>query len=194
MPLSGPEFDAWFRASSARLLRLARSRLRDQAEAEDVVQDTALALWRKQAEGGIQDLDAYAARAVWLNAGKRAARRKDWTPLEGEGGLDPAAPAPGLDFEDADALSRARAALPEAQRAILELRYDLGLSFREAAEALSISLNTAASRARYALAALRESLAHPKEEASHAITPAAPSSAREPQLQRQQRRSHRRRR
>lgn len=194
MPLSGPDFDAWFRRSSARLLRLARSRVRDQAEAEDVVQDSVLAIWRKQAEGGIQDLDAYANRAVWLNAGKRAARRKDWTPLDGEDGFEPVAPLGGLDYEDASALADARAALPEAQRAILELRYDLGLSFREAAEALSISLNTAASRARYALAALRESLAHPKEEARHAIAPAAAPSAREPQLQRQQRRPHRRRR
>jgi RNA polymerase sigma-70 factor (ECF subfamily) len=190
MPLSGPDFDAWFRRSSARLLRLARSRVRDQAEAEDVVQDTVLALWRKQAEGGIQDLDAYAKRAVWLNAGKRAARRRDWTPLEGEDGFEPAAPNAGLDYEDANALAEARAALPEAQRAVLELRYDLGLSFREAAEALSISLNTAASRARYALAALRESLAHPQEEASHVRRKA---SAPRPELQHQQRRRHRRR-
>jgi RNA polymerase sigma-70 factor (ECF subfamily) len=194
MPQSAQDFDAWYRRSRARLLRLASSRVRDPDEAEDVVQDSVMAVWRKHLEGKIEDLDAYAARAVWLNAGKRAARRRTWTPLDGEAGPEPAAPAEPLDYEDRSTLAEARSALPEAQRAVLELRYDMGLSFREAAEALSISLNTAASRARYALEALRESLAHPKEEARHARpSDPAPDPASKPQLQRQQRRRHRRR-
>ena len=55
-------------------------------------------------------------------------------------------------------LERAVADLPVSQQAVIRLRFYLGLSFREIGTALSISANTAASRSRYAIRALRQRL------------------------------------
>jgi RNA polymerase sigma factor (sigma-70 family) len=62
---------------------------------------------------------------------------------------------------DALELERAVASLPPAQQVVIRLRFYLGLSFREIGANLSISTNTAASRARYALAGLRRRLGAP---------------------------------
>ena len=55
-------------------------------------------------------------------------------------------------------LERAIAGLPAVQQAAIRLKFHLGLSYQEVGAALSISANTAASRCRYALAALRRNL------------------------------------
>ena len=55
-------------------------------------------------------------------------------------------------------LERAMKALPPSQQTVIRMKYYMGLSFKEIGEALKISLNTAASRCRYALAALNKNL------------------------------------
>jgi len=154
-----PSFDDWLKRSRPKLLRLAASRLRDQDEAEDVVQETALAVWRRFQSGDVENLDAYASRAVWQNAIKRSTRRRRFESLED-------AELEGLSVPDAvDAwidsleMEEAIAGLPLAQQTVLRLRFYTGLSFKETAQALSISLNTAASRCRYALESLRQGFA-----------------------------------
>ena len=149
------DFDAWFTRAQPKLLRLAQSRLRQRAEAEDVVQETALALWRLTLQGGIEDLDAYAARAVWQNSLRRLTRRKQHQSLDDPDTREPAAPLPDVDALDAMQIERAIEELPLAQQTVLRLRFYTGLSFQETADALSIGLNTAASRCRYAITALR---------------------------------------
>ena len=157
-------FDDWLRRARPKLLRLASSRLRDPHEAEDVVQETALAVWRRHQAGAVADLDAYAARAVWQNAIRRAIRRRRFETLE-DAELEGWGQAPDAEaWLDSLELEEAIAGLPLAQQAVLRLRFYTGLSFRETAEALQISLNTAASRCRYALQSLRQGLAHTKEE------------------------------
>jgi RNA polymerase sigma-70 factor, ECF subfamily len=154
-----PSFDDWLRRARPRLLRLAQSRLRDLGEAEDVVQETVLAVWRRHAAGGVDDLDAYANRAVWQNSIRRKSRLRDWEELENaefEGAARVEAEAE--DWLEAQEMEEAIARLPPAQAAVLRLRFYMGLSFREMAETLSIGLNTAASRTRYALQALRRGL------------------------------------
>jgi RNA polymerase sigma-70 factor (ECF subfamily) len=167
-----PSFDDWFKEQRPKLLRLARSRLGDRAEAEDVVQDTALALWRRLAKGDIDDPDAYAARALWQNALRRRGRRKDWVALDEarHPEADPEAEA----WMQSLAMEAAIARLPPAQQAVLRLRFYAGLSFKEMAATLAVSLNTAASRCRYALDALRHSLDPLKEEERHARAPRTP--------------------
>lgn len=157
-----PSFDDWFEPLRPQLLRLAYSRLQDWAEAEDVVQESALALWRRLAQGGIDAPEAYAARAVWQNALRRRGRRKEWVALEE---AEEASVEAEIDeWVERLALEDAVARLPPAQQAVLRLRFYTGLTLKETAAALAIGLNTAASRCRYALDALR---GHHWEEEEH---------------------------
>ena len=69
--------------------------------------------------------------------------------------------ARNLDQEDLRGqLTRALALLPEAQRKTFVLFADAGLSYREVAEALGISIGTVMSRLFYARQRLREALIH----------------------------------
>ncbi len=61
--------------------------------------------------------------------------------------------------ETAELLKRCIAQLPEAQREVLYLRHHAGLTFREIAELMGTSINTALGRMRYALRHLRRQLA-----------------------------------
>lgn len=154
-----------FERDRERLLRIARSILRDPHEAEDVVQHTLLAVIRARGLGEIRSPSSYLARAVRWNAIKRQAQRARELPLEA--GVGEAAPtvAPP-DRLDAIELERAIAQLPIAQQTVIRLRFYLGLSFREIGRNLSISTNTAASRTRYALAGLRRRLGAPRLESN----------------------------
>lgn len=61
--------------------------------------------------------------------------------------------------EEAEQVNARVLALPEEQRTVVTLHLHGGLAFREIAELLSIPINTATSRYRYALLALRRQLA-----------------------------------
>ncbi len=148
-------------------VRLARRVLGNREEAEDVVQETLAVLWEHRERLKVENPGAYTARAVWLNALKRRARRKYHLPLE-------MAESAGIEEPeeiflppvDSKILEGAMDDLPEAQKTVLRMKYYLGLSFKEIGEALEISLNTAGSRCRYALGALRAALGahrHPPE-------------------------------
>ena len=165
------DFDDWYMAARPKLLRLAQSRLRDRAEAEDVVQETAVALWNQLQRQPIDNLDAYAARSVWQNSLRRLARRKDWATLDPEDGFEPSVPPDIEQAIDAWEMEEALAQLPLAQQAVLRLRFYAGHSFQETADALSIGLNTAASRVRYALQSLRTVLNPSQEESSEQRDP-----------------------
>lgn len=148
-----PSFDDWFERLRPQLLRLAYSRLEDWSEAEDVVQESALALWKRLDKGDIEEPEAYAARAVWQNALRRRSRRKDWVALEE---AEEASVEAEIDtWVESLAMEDALAQLPPAQQAVVRLRYYTGLTLKETAATLAIGLNTAASRCRYALDALR---------------------------------------
>jgi RNA polymerase sigma-70 factor (ECF subfamily) len=151
------QFHRWVSDHRGGWVRLAHKALRDRHEAEDVVQDTLTAIWQKKSRADIEDLDAYMARAVWWNALKKAKRNRRQMPLEG---LDPAAPEPDVAGDDWDPLELEKAMedLPEAQKAVVRLKYYGGQTFKEIGETLAISMNTAGSRCRYALEALREAL------------------------------------
>ena len=149
--------ERWFADQRPRLVRTAHSILRDREEAEDVVQQTLLAVWERSRREDVRNPGGYLARAVYWNALKRRARRRIETSLD-------ALPEPAGDFTspfpadriDPFELELAIEQLPPAQQAVIRLRFYLGLTFREIGSNLSISANTAASRTRYALANLRK--------------------------------------
>ena len=159
---SDREFQQFVTANRGRLLGIARKLLADDAEAEDVLQDTLLAVLAKVRAGEVDDVARYTRRAVRINALKRRAWRSIDAPL---GESTAATVADGNDdFEiDPTELERAIAELPPLQQATIRMRYYTGMTFKEIGEALSVSMNTAASRCRYALAKLRTILSKRRE-------------------------------
>jgi RNA polymerase sigma factor (sigma-70 family) len=149
-----------------KLVRLSESLLKDRHDAEDVVQDTLIVVWKQSASRTPGDLKAYLNRAVYVNSLKRRARRRQVLPLDRE----PVAPLAktdepaGLPRISPVELERAIRGLPETQQAVIRLKYYVGMSFREIGQSLSISMNTASSRCRYALDYLRGRLANKETE------------------------------
>jgi len=140
------------------LLRVAFALLGSRADAEDAVQEVFVGLaqardsWRS-----LENLRAYLFTALRHAAAKAAARRRANRHEPLPDAL--AAPQPGgLAAGPAARLERALAALPAERREIVALKIDAGLTFREIAAVLGISPNTAASRYRYALTELRDTL------------------------------------
>lgn len=149
-PSHDDPFDAFAEQAYPRLLRLITPMLRSRHEAEDVVQESLMAVWKRREL--VDDWAAYAARACWLNAIKRKQRKKEWVEL-GEEHMPARMPS-----ADALELEQAIERLPAAQQAVIRLRFYAGASFHEIGESLEISMNTASSRVRYALKALRGAL------------------------------------
>ena len=131
---------------SGRLMALAYRIIGERAQAEDVVQETFARAWVKapnwrRGAGG-------AAFSTWM--GRVAVNLaidhvRKVVPLPLEAAPDPVDPAVPEDVklareDEAAALRRAVADLPERQRAAVALTYDLGLSNSEAAAALSTSV------------------------------------------------------
>ncbi|MCC6680660.1 MAG: RNA polymerase sigma factor [Phycisphaeraceae bacterium] len=140
-----------------RLIAIAMRVLHDAHDAEDTVQDTLAAVWRIEQEQPPRRLRPYVHRAVRLNALKRRARRRTLQALTDQ--AEPVMEQQQSWDIDPLTLERALDGLPATQQAVLRMKYYTGMSFRQIAQTLSISINTAASSARYALKNLRRALA-----------------------------------
>ena len=156
-------FAALYDRLAVRLLGAARTMTGSSTDAEDVVHDLFVELARGRARlAAVADLEAYVftmLRNAVRRRGRRAAldRRAVLAIAEGRRAAGAFATA-AADLPD-DALAAAVAALPEAQREVVALKIDAGLTFAEIAAVTGTSLNTAASRYRYALEKLRTALA-----------------------------------
>jgi RNA polymerase sigma-70 factor, ECF subfamily len=144
-------------AHGAALFRYAAIVLGDPVAAEDAVQQVFSALLTPGAISRIQDPPAYLRRAVRNECYSMLRRRKTE-------GIDSAAPllepieAASSAPEDRLALERGIRALPPEQREVLHLHVFEGRTFQEIAAASGESINTVASRYRYAVITLREYL------------------------------------
>lgn len=163
-------FEILIRRHNQRLYRVARAILRDEDEAEDVMQQAYV--------NAFSHLDQFAERArfsTWLTkiavyeALARARRRGRVVEIdamsETEGSQAPALHAPGPDPEREALMGELRRllesaidALPEAYRATFVLRDVEGLSTAEAAECLDLSEDTVKTRLHRARALLRKQL------------------------------------
>jgi RNA polymerase sigma factor (sigma-70 family) len=151
-----------------RLVKVAAGILRDEAEAEDVVQDTLLAVCRVLRRREIASVRNYLYRAVRINALKRRARANP-VALGDLAALEPAEPTDAQDEADEPQidpldLERAILSLPPAQQSVIRMKYYLDMSFRQIGQALAVSLFTGASRCRYALARMRDFLTRKRKE------------------------------
>jgi RNA polymerase sigma-70 factor (ECF subfamily) len=153
----------WFEAHGPKLLLCARQWTRSLADAEDVVQEGFVRYWRHQRHlpGDPQALLVTSIRRAALDHARRATRRAA-REEKADGGLEDTAAVfealPGENVERRQELEGALQRLPVDQREVLVLKIWNELTFEQVAATLEIPLNTAASRYRYALAALRKEL------------------------------------
>lgn len=153
----------WLEAHGPKLLLCARQWTRSLADAEDVVQEAFVRYWRHQRHlpGNPQALLITSIRRAALDHARRQARR---TAREdkADGGLEEREytfePQPGEDADRRKEIERALERLPAGQREVLVLKIWNELTFEQIGTTLEIPANTAASRYRYALAALRKEL------------------------------------
>lgn len=152
----------WFQRHGPKLLLCARQWTRSLADAEDVVQEAFVRFWRHQRGlgGEPQALLFTSIRRAAFDLARRNQRRADREERadggreETESLFEPLAEADDRRLAIEAALRR----LPAEQREVLTLKIWGELTFEEIARQLDIPLNTAASRYRYALAALRKEL------------------------------------
>nr|WP_216852981.1 SigE family RNA polymerase sigma factor [Phytoactinopolyspora halotolerans] len=150
-----------YTAHYAGLVRLATLLLRDEAVAEEVVQDAFVALhrrWRKlhdphKAVAYLRTSVVHGTRSVQRRR-KVADRHPEDRPPDA-----PSAEQTALAGAAGDAVIRALRELPPRQRETLVLRYYGGLSESEIATAMKISNGAVKSHASRGLAALRPLLA-----------------------------------
>jgi RNA polymerase sigma-70 factor (ECF subfamily) len=138
------------------LVLFARQFVRTSADAEDIVQDAFVRFWRKEHSIENRGLLYATVRSVALDLLRRDARRAR---REANAALEvEQTTLPQFDFDDGSQRELAAAIdlLPVEQREVLVMKVWNELTFAEIAGALEISQNTAASRYRYALAALKK--------------------------------------
>jgi RNA polymerase sigma-70 factor (ECF subfamily) len=152
--------EALYDAHAAGLFRYARSILANESAAKDVLQD----IFVKLARSGMPEVENEKAwlyrlahnaaidqlrRIATRHDRDRASREESGTVHPGNNGSDPDR------AELARQLDAAVALLPPEQQSVARLRLWQEMTFQEIATIQGIPLNTAASRFRYALEALR---------------------------------------
>jgi RNA polymerase sigma-70 factor (ECF subfamily) len=153
----------WIEAHGPRLLLCARQWTRSLADAEDVLQEAFVRYWRNQRHlsGDPQALLVTSIRRAALDLARREDRRAV-REERADGGLEEREAIfqklPGEGDERRQEIEAALRRLPDEQREVLVLKIWQELTFDQIGDALGIPPNTAASRYRYALIALRKQL------------------------------------
>jgi RNA polymerase sigma factor (sigma-70 family) len=155
-----------YRELKDELLTVAVHLTGSRASGEDLLHDVFVAFARRDVElDGRDEARRYLVKSLVHRA--RDVARRHAPPAADEGALERAASSDS----DGDPLAHVTAseetkrvtamvlALPQEQRDVVTLHLHGGLAFREIAALLSISINTATSRYRYALLALKRQLA-----------------------------------
>jgi RNA polymerase sigma-70 factor (ECF subfamily) len=147
------DWHGWLEANVSRYLLFARARSRGEADAQDLLQEVLVEVWRRA--GGQPPDDALVFKTIRRRAidlGRQTDRRRReeaapdwWQPPEDEPTRDAA-------------LEEAVKTLPTHLREVVMLKIWSGLTFRQIADTLGLPPGTAASRYRYAIEHLRQAL------------------------------------
>ena len=154
-------FAALYDRFGQRLYRAAWGMLGRREDAEDAVQDVFAAVVRSRDRlEDVEDMTAYLFTALRRAAGRLANRRAKAPAVSDEAVRQAAARSDQGETSGAHStrLERALEALPREQREVIAMKIDGELTFAQIAQAMDVSINTAASRYRYALEKLRASL------------------------------------
>jgi RNA polymerase sigma-70 factor, ECF subfamily len=139
------EFDALVRREYPRLAELAYALLGSRADAEEVVQDVLLGVWRQRARFDFTEPRAYLARAVRnrvISRRRQQATEQRWVLAQPADAVRPPNDSRAERDELLRALDRAVDSLPARSREIFVLQRVNGLSYAEIAETLAISPKT----------------------------------------------------
>lgn len=143
-----------------KLVLFARQWVTSMADAEDVVQDAFVRFWRHQPQAGEEHYPLlYAAVRTsaldFLRSHERRVKREADDRVEVTRDDTPVFDTTIDQREHAEAVQAALDQLPQAQREVVVLKVWGELTFAQIAQALGESINTIASRYRYALEAMR---------------------------------------
>lgn len=169
---SSAEWRAWLEEFGPRLLLFARQQTRTHEDAEDILQDALVKLVDKlranEFVGGRESWMPYlytTLRRLAIDLSRREDRRKRRedtssadSEVEREGAFHPWFDGEGSDDETRGQLESALKEIPEKFAEVIVMKVWGERTFAEIGEALGISQNTAASRYRYGLEALKRQL------------------------------------
>jgi RNA polymerase sigma-70 factor (ECF subfamily) len=152
-----------------RLLMFATQQLRSSEAAEDIVQDVFLGLWRNREKWTVRtSIASYLFQAVRHRVNDHLQQRRGENPQGSGESFDESqlhsadmSTAPDVEIERLElqaAIERAVASLSPKTREVFQLSRDHGLSYREIAELLGVSIKTVEMHVGRALAALRLAL------------------------------------
>ena len=164
------DWKRWFHDNGTRLLLFARSKTKNEQDAQDVFQEAILRLWKSysnKTEGFSPPelpLAFTAIRNTAIDLARKTNRRQtreqnsDQVFRESEQLVNWFGSSSIIEKERADEVTKALKKIPEKFREVITLKIWGDLTFLEISTTLKISANTAASRYRYALEALRKTL------------------------------------
>jgi RNA polymerase sigma-70 factor (ECF subfamily) len=138
------------------LYRYALMLLADPASAEDAVQQVFASVLKQRGGAVIENDEHYLRRAIRNECYSTLRRRQGLLREDAANALLEDRTGADVSIEDRLTLEKAIGALPAEQRETVHLHLFEGLTFREIAEMAGESINTVASRYRYALTAIRK--------------------------------------
>jgi RNA polymerase sigma-70 factor (ECF subfamily) len=156
--VSHEDWQTCFAQLGPALLLFARRWTNSQADAEDVVQEAFVRFWRREHSIKNRGLLYAAVRSAALDRLRREGRRVRREAAASVGSSDHCEPVFTTEDEGQQLLAAAVERLPNEQKEVVVLKIWNELTFAEIADVLEISQNTAASRYRYALNALKKIL------------------------------------
>ena len=165
------EWRDWLSAHGPKLLLFARQQARSHEDAEDILQDAVVKLVDKVNKGEfVGGSDAWQAyiyttiRRLAIDLSRRTDRRKKREDVVSSDAADDTGHHPWFEGDSSDGeirnqLEAKLKSLPPKFAEVIVMKIWGEKTFAEIGEALEISQNTAASRYRYGLEALKKSLA-----------------------------------